>query len=289
MNITNFQKNHKFLVTGAAGFIGYHLCQTLASIGYQTIGLDNINNYYDPKLKYNRLLELGFSNIAEGEIIQSEKFETLRFIKTTLENKPLLETLFEAENFTQVCHLAAQAGVRYSLDNPHTYIQSNIVGFVNILECCRHFKVDKIVYASSSSVYGLNNNVPFRTTDPVDKPISIYAATKRSNELMAYTYSHLFGLKTIGLRFFTVYGPWGRPDMAMFLFTDAILNNYTLNIFNNGELSRDFTFIDDIITGVVAILTSKSKYSNENWQIYNIGNNKPVRLLDFIEAIEICR
>lgn len=272
------------LVTGAAGFIGYHLCERLLEQDFNVVGLDNINGYYDINLKMARLKELGIINILEHQIVTSAKHgEKFQFIKLNLEDKKLLPNLFERFKFDMVCNLAAQAGVRYSLEEPMVYVESNIVGFINLLECMRNYNVKKLVYASSSSVYGLNDKIPFSTEDNVDKPISLYAATKKTNELMAHTYSHLFDIETIGLRFFTVYGPWGRPDMAMFLFTDAIINNKPIRVFNNGELYRDFTYIDDIISGVLATLSNsaKTKYS-----IYNIGNSKSEKLLTFIEAIE---
>ncbi|WP_298324785.1 NAD-dependent epimerase [uncultured Dokdonia sp.] len=276
----------KILVTGAAGFIGYHLCKRLLSEGHAVVGLDNINDYYDPQLKFDRLKELGV--VKE----QAEKWNTLSastvednfsFIRLNLQDRAALPKLFSSNSFDQVCNLAAQAGVRYSIENPEVYVDTNIVGFLNILECCRDYKVSKLVYASSSSVYGNSKEVPFTEKQPVDEPISIYAATKKSNELMAHTYSHLFNIETVGLRFFTVYGPWGRPDMAMFLFTDAILNNKPIKVFNEGNLSRDFTYISDIIDGVMTVISSASQSKNP---IYNIGNSKPVRLLDFISALE---
>ena len=278
----------KILVTGAAGFIGYHLCEKLVALGHEIIGLDNINDYYDVSLKHARLKELGIDEKPEWNILShSSLHKNFQFIKMNLEDREKLPLLFKDQQFEIVCNLAAQAGVRYSLENPMAYVDSNIVGFVNLLECVRNYKVRKLVYASSSSVYGLNEKIPFSVTDNVDNPISLYAATKKSNELMAYTYSHLFNIETIGLRFFTVYGPWGRPDMAMFLFTDAILKNKPIKVFNNGKLSRDFTYIDDIVEGVRATMfherEEKSMYS-----LYNIGNSKPVKLLDFISEIEKC-
>lgn len=277
----------KILVTGAAGFIGYHLCEKMIANGYRVVGLDNINDYYDVNLKYARLKNLGIdqSDIAYNQAITSSLHsEDFKFVQLNLEDREHLPTLFRNENFDCVINLAAQAGVRYSLENPMAYVDSNIVGFVNILEACRHHKVAKLLYASSSSVYGNSVDVPFSTSQSVDNPISLYAATKKSNELMAYTYSHLYDIQTIGLRFFTVYGPWGRPDMAMFLFTDAILNNQPIKVFNNGDLSRDFTYIDDIIQGINLIV--KDKKQDEKYQLFNIGNSKPVQLLEFIEEIE---
>ena len=278
----------KILVTGAAGFIGYHLCEKLIAIGHNVIGLDNINNYYDVNLKLARLKKLGISeNVIEYNKLKTSKLygDQFYFIKMKLEDQEKLPLLFENQSFDIVCNLAAQAGVRHSIEKPMKYIESNIVGFVNLLECVRNAKVGKLVYASSSSVYGMNKKVPFSTKDNVDHPISMYAATKKSNELMAHTYSHLFGIESIGLRFFTVYGPWGRPDMAMFLFTDAIFNDKPIKIFNNGNLSRDFTYIDDIIEGMVTLI-HKEKKKKRKYSLYNIGNNKPVKLMDFIEAIE---
>ena len=278
----------KILVTGAAGFIGYYLCEQLLLLGHTVVGLDNINDYYDINLKLSRLSRLGITTaLEENTLVQSEIHkQNFHFIKLNLEDRENLPKIFEAFQFDMVCNLAAQAGVRYSIEKPFTYIESNILGFMNILEACRNFNVKKLVYASSSSVYGLNDKIPFSTDDNVDNPISLYAATKKSNELMAHTYSHLFGIKTIGLRFFTVYGPWGRPDMAMFLFTDAILNDRPIKIFNNGNLSRDFTYIDDIIQGVLASLLGEDNNKESLYEVYNIGNSKPVKLLDFITEIE---
>ena len=278
----------KILVTGAAGFIGYHLCEKLVSFGHEVVGLDNLNDYYDVNLKLARLKNLGIAasdiqyNLSIASVLHGTQ---LRFIKMNLEDQLNLPLLFKEEGFDVVCNLAAQAGVRYSIEQPMKYVESNIVGFVNLLECVRNNKIGKLIYASSSSVYGLNEKIPFSTEDRVDSPISLYAATKKSNELMAYTYSHLFKIETIGLRFFTVYGPWGRPDMAMFLFTDAILNNRPIKVFNNGNLSRDFTYIDDIVNGVVATIENKKSKSNL-YNLYNIGNGNPVRLNDFIKEIE---
>lgn len=274
-------------MTGAAGFIGYHLCERLLALGYVVFGLDNLNSYYDVGLKYGRLRKLGID--ADEEIpynillvgdVHGDRFQ---FIKLNLEDRKNLPDLFEEEEFDLVCNLAAQAGVRYSLENPLAYVDSNVAGFVNLLECIRHAGIKKLVFASSSSVYGLNEKIPFSTDDPVDRPISIYAATKKSNELMAYTYSHLYGIQTIGLRFFTVYGPWGRPDMAMFLFTDAILQGRPIRVFNQGNLSRDFTYIDDIVNGLLATL---EKDATRSYSLYNIGKGQPVKLLDFIREVE---
>ena len=278
----------KILVTGAAGFIGFHTCLKLVNQGHEVYGIDNINDYYDPKLKFDRLNELGLdkteSNIFKSEV-QSTKFKQLRFSRIDLIDDESIDNLFKQEQFQVVCNLAAQAGVRYSIENPRTYIDSNISGFLNILEGCRNHKVKHLVYASSSSVYGENKKVPFGTADNVDHPISLYAATKKSNELMAHTYAHLYGFKTTGLRFFTVYGPWGRPDMAYYLFAEAISNDKPIKVFNNGELERDFTFIDDIVNGVTNVV-EKDITNRENYKIYNIGNNKTVSLITFIKTIE---
>ena len=283
----------KILITGAAGFIGFFVCKQLIRKGHEVVGLDNINDYYDTNLKYDRLRELGVvrENAEKfGQISPSKTHPgSFSFIRLNLENREALPKLFQTRKFDVVCNLAAQAGVRYSLENPESYIDSNIVGFLNVLECCRHHNITHLVYASSSSVYGLNKKIPFETTDNVDHPISLYAATKKSNELMAYTYGHLYGFATTGLRFFTVYGPWGRPDMAMFLFTDAMVKGNPIQVFNNGQMERDFTYIDDIVEGVVRILEKDPKEkrnAKENYKIYNIGNNNSVKLLDFIEAIE---
>ncbi|NJB35370.1 NAD-dependent epimerase [Croceivirga sp. JEA036] len=280
----------KILVTGAAGFIGYHLSKKLIASGHIVVGLDNVNDYYNPQLKFDRLKELGIEQL-EAEAYNNCTTSTLhnnlfKFIRLNLEDREALPKLFEQENFDQVCNLAAQAGVRYSIENPESYVDSNIVGFLNILECCRHHKIEHLVYASSSSVYGLNDKIPFDVDDRVDNPISLYAASKKSNELMAHTYSHLYGFKTTGLRFFTVYGPWGRPDMALFLFTDAILNNKPIKVFNNGKMERDFTYIDDIVEGIFRVLQKPIDKNSSNYQLYNIGNNNAVKLMDFIEAIE---
>lgn len=279
----------KILVTGAAGFIGYHLCLNLINQGHTVIGLDNINSYYDVNLKYARLHNLGIQNREEIEINQvnnSISFPLFSFYKSDITDREFLYELFHEQQFDVVCNLAAQAGVRYSLENPFEYISSNILGFTVILECCRHNKVSKLVYASSSSVYGQNSEIPYNVSQKVDSPVSLYAASKTSNELMAHTYSHLFGIKTIGLRFFTVYGPWGRPDMAIFLFTDAIMRGQALKVFNEGNLSRDFTYVDDIVEGVQRVILQEGKIDKSLYQLYNIGNSKPIKLMDFIQSIE---
>lgn len=291
----------KILVTGAAGFIGFHLVKRLAEEKYRVIGLDNINDYYSTDLKYDRLTTLGVSknSITEGELVESTDYGNLRFIKTDLENKSVIDELFVEENFDVVINLAAQAGVRYSLKDPYRYIESNITGFLNLLECARHHPLKHLIYASSSSVYGANSNMPFSTSDNVDHPMSLYAASKKSNELMAHTYSNLFNIPATGLRFFTVYGPWGRPDMALFLFTEAMLNDEPIDVFNHGNMERDFTYIDDIVEGIYRLIpkppTPNPDWSGEDpdpassfapYRIFNIGNSSPVKLMDFIEEIE---
>ena len=278
----------KILVTGAAGFIGFHTCLKLAKQGHEVYGIDNINDYYDPKLKFDRLNELGFIETEAKQFkteVQSVKFKSLRFSRIDLVDNESIDDLFDQNQFELVCNLAAQAGVRYSIENPKAYIDSNISGFLNILEGCRNHKVKHLVYASSSSVYGENENVPFETIDNVDHPISLYAATKKSNELMAHTYGHLYDFKTTGIRFFTVYGPWGRPDMAYYLFTDAIWKNEPIKVFNNGEMERDFTYIDDIVNGLIKIIEKKID-KREHYKLYNIGNNKTESLQNFIRTIE---
>ena len=278
----------KILVTGAAGFIGYHLVKTLIKDNHEVIGLDNINDYYSTNLKFDRLKELGINKDSAKDFLSlsgSNLFKNFKFIRMNLEDRENLPKLFKNQKFDVVCNLAAQAGVRYSIENPETYIDSNIVGFLNILECCRNHNIKKLVYASSSSVYGDNKKTPFEETDNTDKPISLYAASKKSNELMAHTYSHLFKLNTIGLRFFTVYGSWGRPDMAYYLFANAIVNDSPIKVYNNGDLSRDFTHIDDIVIGVKSVMLSDSS-TKKGYELYNIGNNKPVVLTKFIETIE---
>lgn len=280
----------KVLVTGAAGFIGYHLSERLISEGHTVVGLDNVNDYYDVNLKLGRLKQLGIidSTLEYNKIYSGLKYDQkFSFVKLNLEDNQAIDTLFKEQKFDLVCNLAAQAGVRYSIEKPFKYLDSNVNGFLSILEGCRNHNVKKLIYASSSSVYGLNEKIPFSTDDAVDHPISLYAATKKANELMAHTYSHLFGIQTVGLRFFTVYGPWGRPDMAMFLFTDAILNNKPIQVFNHGNLSRDFTYVDDIVGGMLKIVKAfQDETIKTTYKLYNIGNSKPVKLLDFIEAIE---
>jgi UDP-glucuronate 4-epimerase len=291
----------KILVTGTAGFIGFHVALKLLERGDSVVGLDSINDYYDTRIKHGRLAETGISitDVQYGQKTRSTLFPEYEFVQLKLEDRDALLQLCKDEKFGAVCHLAAQAGVRYSLTNPHAYVSANLEGFINILEACRHSSVGHLVYASSSSVYGLNTNMPFSTHDNIDHPISLYAASKKSNELMAHTYSHLFGLPTTGLRFFTVYGPWGRPDMALFIFTRAILAGEPIDVYNNGNMQRDFTYIDDIVEGVVRVINSPAKV-NPGWdasapepssgpgpyRLYNIGNSSPVKLLDFIDAIE---
>lgn len=276
----------KYLVTGAAGFIGFNVVKLLCSAGHKVVGIDNINDYYDVSLKESRLAVIS-------------QLENFKFIKIDLADSSAIANLFKTETFNRVIHLAAQAGVRYSLDNPMAYADSNFVGHLNILEGCRHNAIEHLVYASSSSVYGLNQKLPFSTADSVDHPVSLYAASKKANELMSHTYSHLYNIPTTGLRFFTVYGPWGRPDMALFKFTKAILEGKPIDVYNNGELSRDFTYVDDIVEGIIRISdvipTHNSAWTVESgtpatssapYKIYNIGNGHPVKLLDFIDALE---
>ena len=291
----------KILVTGTAGFIGFYLAKRLLEDGHEVVGLDSINDYYDVGLKYDRLRETGIgeSAIEYGKEVKSDTYPAYRFVKLDLTDGERLEALMGRERFGAVVNLAAQAGVRYSLENPRAYVDSNVVGFLNVLEGCRHYGVGHLVYASSSSVYGLNANVPFKEDSGIAHPVSLYAATKKGNELMAHVYSHLFGIPTTGLRFFTVYGPWGRPDMSPHLFTSAILEGRPIKVFNHGDMLRDFTYIDDIIEGVVRVIhrvpepdgTWKAEEPNPAsscapYRVYNIGNSSPVKLLDFIEAIE---
>lgn len=275
----------KFLVTGAAGFIGFHVSKRLLNDGHQVVGIDNINDYYDVKLKESRL-----------EQLESPSFT---FYKLDLADRDGMAKLFETEQFERVIHLAAQAGVRYSLENPYVYADSNLTGYLNILEGCRHNKVQHLLYASSSSVYGLNRKMPFSTDDSVDHPVSLYAATKKANELMAHTYSHLYSIPTTGLRFFTVYGPWGRPDMALFKFTKAMLEGKSIDVYNYGKMKRDFTYIDDIVEAIVRIQDvipqpdpewtveeGSPATSSAPYRVYNIGNSSPVELMDYINALE---
>lgn len=273
----------KVLVTGAAGFIGMYTAKRLLEAGHEVVGLDNLNAYYDVRLKHWRLEQI-------------KPFQNFRFVKMDLADRESIAALFKEEQFEKVIHLAAQAGVRYSLEAPFDYVDSNLVGMMTILEGCRHNKVEHLVYASSSSVYGMNPKIPFSTGDNVDHPVSLYAATKKSNELMAHSYSHLYGIPTTSLRFFTVYGPAGRPDMAPWLFTEAILNGNPIKVFNHGKMQRDFTYIDDIVDGVVAVtdiipegaaqLTDSPAISTAPYKIYNIGNNQPVELSEFIQSVE---
>jgi len=291
----------KVLITGAGGFIGFHLCNRLSKMNYDIIGLDNINNYYDPLLKHNRLKLLGIdtSTIEEAKILESKTVNNFKFIKINLEQKQQMESLFEKEKFDYVIHLAAQAGVRHSLKDPFSYINSNIVGFMSILEACRKYPSKHLIYASSSSVYGLNKTIPFHENHPVDHPTSLYAATKISNEMMAHSYSYLFNIPVTGLRFFSVYGPWGRPDMAYFSFTEKILKKQPIELFNYGKMRRDFTYIDDIIEGIIGIIPfpphslpptatidNLPSASTAKYRIYNIGNNQPVDLEEFVAILE---
>ncbi|MDO5607189.1 MAG: NAD-dependent epimerase/dehydratase family protein [Capnocytophaga sp.] len=280
----------KILVTGAAGFIGYHFANRLLDEGFEVVGIDNINDYYDVRLKYARLASAGISSgkIIENQLVASESNHRYRFAKTDMTDYAALQNLFSEEKFDVVVHLAAQAGVRYSLENPHAYIASNVVGFMNLLECCRAYKPQHLVYASSSSVYGNSSNEIFSENDNVDYPVSLYAATKKSNELMAHTYSHLYQLPTTGLRFFTVYGEWGRPDMSPILFAKAIRDGQPIKVFNHGDMSRDFTYIDDIVGGMLAVMNNAPTAAEEHpyYRLYNIGNSEPVQLLQFIETME---
>jgi UDP-glucuronate 4-epimerase len=294
-------KKDKVLVTGIAGFIGFHLVNKLIQEDYDIIGLDNINEYYDINLKYERLLQLGFikSNIKEKILIPSTLFPNCQFIKCDLAEHDYIVKFLVEQKFDYVINLAAQAGVRYSIDFPRAYTHSNIDGFLSILEGCRHSEVKHLVYASSSSVYGMNGSLPFSEKDPTEHPLALYGATKKANEMMAHSYSNLFKLPTTGLRFFTVYGPWGRPDMALFLFADAILNNKEINVFNNGEMTRDFTYVGDIVESIYRLI-SKAASPNFNWdsknpdissslapyKIFNIGNSSPIKLMTYIETLE---
>lgn len=291
----------KILLTGIAGFIGFHTFNRLSKFGYEVIGIDNINDYYSVDLKFSRLNELGIekAEVVNDKRVKSAKFSNMSFIRTDLSDRDFISKLFKDEHFDYVINLGAQAGVRYSLKDPYSYIKSNIDGFMNILEGCRNNGVKHLIYASSSSVYGLNKATPFSERNNVDHPASLYAATKKSNELMAHTYSHLYNIPTTGLRFFTVYGPWGRPDMAYFSFTEKILKGETIDVYNYGKMKRDFTYIDDITEGIVSLINCKPQskdiagcydntpnISSAPYCIYNIGNNKPVELLEFIKTLE---
>lgn len=278
----------KILVTGAAGFIGFHLVQRLAERGDEVVGLDSLNDYYDRRMKFGRLAVTGIeqSAIEPHKMVQSTRWSKYRFVQMALEEREALERLFAEEQFEVVVNLAAQAGVRYSIENPHAYAQSNVVGFLNVLECCRHNRVRHLVYASSSSVYGRNAKVPFSEDDRTDSPVSLYAATKKANELMAHTYASLYSIPMTGLRFFTVYGPWGRPDMAPMLFADAISEGRPIRVFNGGDLARDFTYIDDITEGVVRVVAGVPPTGEVPCKVYNIGCSTPVRLMDFISTME---
>lgn len=291
----------KILVTGSAGFIGSYVCRSLLMRGDEVVGLDNINAYYDVDLKYGRLSVLGINReeVSWYKFTPSNVYPQFSFVRMNLEDRQAMQMLFANGAFDIVINLAAQAGVRYSIENPYAYVESNIDGFLNVLEGCRYNNIKHLVYASSSSVYGLNAKVPFSEKDSIAHPVSLYAATKKTNELMAHTYSHLYGIPSTGLRFFTVYGPWGRPDMSPFLFTDAILHNRPIKVFNNGDMLRDFTYIDDIVKGVLRVVDSipqpnafwdsecpDPSTSSAPYKIYNIGNSHPVKLMDFIHAIE---
>ncbi len=282
----------KILVSGASGFIGFHVVNKLIGENHFVVGLDSIDDYYDVKLKYDRLTQLGVvsKEIEYNKELRSSSYHDFVFIKLNLKDQANLSALFIKYEFDVVINLAAQAGVRYSITNPMAYIDSNILGFINILECCRNNGIKHLIYASSSSVYGMSDDVPFSESSPTDKPVSLYAATKKSNELMAYTYSHLYKIPVTGLRFFTVYGPWGRPDMSPILFANAIRSGQAIKVFNNGNLSRDFTYIDDIVNGIYAVFTAPVPESDDAGspahKVYNIGNNSPVELNTFISAIE---
>jgi len=294
-------QNKTILITGAAGFIGFYLVERMLADGWRVVGLDSINNYYDVRLKYARLAESGIAQeeVVYNKLVQSSKHSGYQFIQLKLEDGENMAKLFDSIPFGVVCNLGAQAGVRYSIENPMAYVSSNIIGFTNILEQSRLHKIEHLVYASSSSVYGLNGKMPFSTHDSVDHPVSFYAATKKSNELMAHVYSKLYDMPTTGLRFFTVYGPWGRPDMSPMLFADAIMHGKTLKVFNMGNMGRDFTYVEDIIEGVFLVITVFKRgnygiaslpldpsFSTAPYRVYNIGSSAPVKLMDYIEALE---
>lgn len=277
----------KVLVTGAAGFIGAALVKALVTEGHEVVGMDNINDYYAQSIKYARLTDTGIdtSTIAEGQSVMSTHSPRYQFVKMDLTDRVAMEQLFATHRFDAVCNLAGQAGVRYSIDNPFSYVDSNVYGFLNILENCRHYPVQHLVYASSSSIYGMNEQIPYSEEDKTDSPVSLYAATKKANELMAFSYSKLYGIPATGLRFFTVYGPWGRPDMAPFLFMKSILEGRPIRVFNHGNMQRDFTYIDDIINAVLLVLAKPSLAAVPH-RVYNIGHSSPVQLMDFIKVIE---
>ncbi|MFD2245823.1 NAD-dependent epimerase/dehydratase family protein [Pontibacter ruber] len=284
----------RILITGSAGFIGHHLMQAFRQSNHQLMGLDAINSYYEPELKYSRLAQQGFSkqSITYGSVTTSTAYQNLQFVQLDLTDDQGLESLFRKYKFDVVVQLAAQAGVRYSIDNPQVYVASNLVGFANLLEACRKYKPKHLLFASSSSVYGAGQEVPFHVDDPTDEPVSFYAATKKANEVMAYSYAHLYQIPTTGLRFFTVYGPWGRPDMATFSFTKAILEGSPIRVFNNGDMHRDFTFVDDVVAAIVKLVdTAPRKVSRKGttkppYKLYNIGNHKPVHLLELLAILE---
>ena len=286
MEITSTtSKYNKILVTGAIGFIGFHLTERLISEGYNVFGIDNINSYYNVRLKNAKLPILGIEDgdLLPNKLYQSCKYENFTFAKLDIKDRYHIEELFRQEKFDIIVNLAAQAGVQYSISNPHSYIENNLTGFINIIDAAKSNNVEHILYASSSSVYGNRENTPFREIDNVDHPISLYAASKKANELIAHTYSHLYQLNTTGLRFFTAYGPWGRPDMAPFIFIKNIVEGVPITVFNNGNMERDFTFIDDIVNGIMMVLQGEKV---DNYKIYNVGNSQPVNLNDFIKTIE---
>jgi UDP-glucuronate 4-epimerase len=300
LNLQIEANKEKILVTGAAGFIGSHLCLKLLNQGFQVIGFDNLNDYYDVNLKFDRLnlLGIGEKTFTHNQSIQSKNYKNFKFVYGDLTNFSEITHLFKLYNFDFVINLAAQAGVRYSIQNPSVYTQSNLIGFQNILEACKLNKIKHLIYASTSSVYGLNNKLPFKESNSTDFPISYYAATKKANEVMAHSYSHLFGLPTTGLRFFTVYGPWGRPDMALFLFAKSMMLNQPITVFNNGDMIRDFTYIDDIVHSIFLLLhkplINSNNVNNDSdinqfvpYNIFNIGNSSPIKLMDYISALEI--
>ncbi|MBP3774852.1 MAG: NAD-dependent epimerase/dehydratase family protein [Bacteroidaceae bacterium] len=281
-------QGRKILVTGAAGFIGYHLCEALLAQGAQVVGLDEINDYYDPTLKLARLRQSGIRTDREGhrhQLLPSDRHEGYRFVQMSLNDREALEELFRSEAFSVVINLAGQAGVRYSFENPVSYVQSNVLGFLHLLECCRQWPVEHLLFASSSSVYGRSGQVPYHEAQSTDQPVSLYAATKKSDELMSYVYSSAFGLPITGLRFFTVYGPWGRPDMSPCLFLKAMLEGKPIRVFNNGRMSRDYTYVDDIVDGIVRLIPHTPNKEVPH-SIYNIGNAHPVSLMDFISTLE---